>query len=223
MVTIGTLGEKHLHAALKEWFLGPGDRAEVEVDGFVVDVVRADELIEIQTRGFSRMGRKLDRLLDGHRVRVVHPVAAEKWICRASRDGNVLSRRRSPKRGIPADVCAELVSFPTLLSHPHFTLEIVLVAEEEVRQRRPEVWRRKGWALAERRLIEVRERVALREPGDLLALLPQDLEDPFTTADLGARLGRPPRLARAVAYCLREAGVVRSVGRARDGIRYRRR
>ena len=56
-------------------------------------------------------------------------------------DGREVSRRRSPKRGIPADVCAELVSFPTLLSHPNFTLEVALVEEEEVR--RPDA--KAGW------------------------------------------------------------------------------
>ena len=42
---IGTLNEKPLHAALKAWYAQPGDRLEVAVDGFVVDIVRGDLLI----------------------------------------------------------------------------------------------------------------------------------------------------------------------------------
>jgi hypothetical protein len=45
--TIGTLNEKPLHAALKQWYAEPEDRIEAPVDGFTVDIVRGDLLIEI--------------------------------------------------------------------------------------------------------------------------------------------------------------------------------
>ncbi|HAX81656.1 MAG TPA: hypothetical protein DCY40_03685 [Actinobacteria bacterium] len=66
MTTIGSLNEKPLHAALKEWYRRRGDLVEVATDGFVVDLVRAGLLIEIQTGSFAAMRRKLDRLLDAH-------------------------------------------------------------------------------------------------------------------------------------------------------------
>ena len=141
MTTIGSLNEKPLHAALKEWYRRDGDEVEAPLEGFVVDLVRDGLLIEIQTRGFSAMRRKFDRLLDAHPMRLVHPVAAVKWIIKLDEDGREVSRRRSPKRGIAADVCAELVSFPSLLSHPNFILEVALVEEDEVR--RPDA--KKGW------------------------------------------------------------------------------
>ena len=146
MPDIGTLNEKPLHASLKEWCRQDGDRVEVPVDGFVVDLVRGDLLIEIQTRGFSSMRRKFDRLLESQSIRLLHPVPAQKWIVKLDDSGNEKSRRRSPKHGIAADVCGELVSFPSLLSHPNFMLEIALIEEEEIR--RPDAqkgWRRRGY------------------------------------------------------------------------------
>lgn len=217
---IGELREQHLHAALKEWYRQEGDLREVGVDGFVIDLVRDEVLIEIQTRGFSSLRRKVDRLIDVHPFHLVHPIAAEKWIRKIDGEGTEVSRRRSPKRGITADVCAELVSFPTLLSHPNFALEVLLVQEEEVRRPDPGAWRRNGWAIAERRLLGILERVELAQPSDLLRLLPADLPDPFTTADLAAGLGRSRHLAQEVAYCLREAGVLRTAGRSKRGIEY---
>ena len=104
------------------------------------------------------MRRKLDALLDEHPIRIVHPIAAEKWIRKIDDDGTVVSRRRSPKRGIAADVCSELTSFPSLLSHPNFSLEVLLVQEEEVRRPDPGAWRKKGWRVAERRLVGILER-----------------------------------------------------------------
>ncbi len=221
MTTIGCLNEKPLHAGLKRWYCQEGDLVEAPIEGFVVDLVRGGLLIEIQTGGFSSMRRKFDRLLDSHAMRLVYPVAAQKWIVKLDEDGREVSRRRSPKRGIAADVCEELVSFPSLLSHPNFTLEIALVAEEEVR--RPDAkrgWRKGGFVIDERRLVDVLETVELGSPTDLLGLLPEDLPDTFTTIDLAEGLGRSRHLAQEVAYCLRVSGAVATIGRDRRGILY---
>ena len=51
---IGTLNEGSLHAALKLWYADPGDLVEHPVDGYVIDLVRDDLLIEVQTGGFAR-------------------------------------------------------------------------------------------------------------------------------------------------------------------------
>jgi hypothetical protein len=99
---IGTLREKPLHASLKRWYARPGDGIEVPVDGFVIDLVRENLLIEVQTRGFSSMKQKATALLDhGYRLRIVHPIPVDKWIVKVDADDTVLSRRRSPKHGNP--------------------------------------------------------------------------------------------------------------------------
>lgn len=220
MTGIGSLNESPLHADLKEWYRRPGDLVEEPVGGFVADLLRGDELIEIQTGTLSALGKKLDHLLDHHRIRVVHPIAAETWIVK--REGARESgRRKSPRRGIAADVCGELVAFPSLLSHPHFVLEVALVQQEEVR-RRASIRRRGGWTLVERRLVAVLDTVELASPASLLGLLPAGLPDPFTTAELATALGRPRGLAQKVAYCLREAGVLEVLRRGRGGIVYTR-
>ena len=66
--TIGTLNEKPLHEALKRWYAQAGDRLEVPVDGSVVDIVRGELLVEIQTRNFSAIRRKLEKLLVKQRL-----------------------------------------------------------------------------------------------------------------------------------------------------------
>ena len=68
---IGTLNEGALHAQLKEWYREPGDVVEVEVGGYVIDLVRGDLLVEFQTGGFAPLRRKLAALADEHRVRLV--------------------------------------------------------------------------------------------------------------------------------------------------------
>src|SRR5919106_3118329 len=82
MPGIGLINEKPLHASLKQWYARPGDRFEVPVDGFVIDIVRDDLLIEIQTRNFASIKSKLTKLVCCHKVRLVYPIVQEKWIVR---------------------------------------------------------------------------------------------------------------------------------------------
>ena len=50
------LREGSLHAAIKVLLAEPGDRLEVPVGRFVVDLVRADgEMVEVQTGGFGAL------------------------------------------------------------------------------------------------------------------------------------------------------------------------
>lgn len=220
---IGTLREKPLHASLKRWYSRTGDGVEVAVDGFVIDLVRRDLLIEVQTRNFSAMKKKVTTLLGlGHRVRIVHPIPVDKWIVKVAGDGTVLSRRRSPKHGSPIDVFAELVSFPDLLAQPNLDIDVILTDEEEYRRHTPDrSWRRKGWSVEERRLIDVVGTLLISDADDLAALLPTGLPEPFTTADLALGLGRPRRAAQQMAYCLRIAGVIVAAGKSGNAVEYR--
>jgi hypothetical protein len=213
---LSTYREGSLHAALKALYARPGDRVEESVDGYVVDVVRDDELVEIQTASFSSAARKLRRLIEDHRVVLVHPIATERWLVRVDADGAVTDRRRSPKRGIPLDLFHELVAFPELVAHASFRIELVLIHEEEIRGPVPEGARyrypREWWRL-DRRLIEVVETVRIDTPADLLGLLPDGLPNPFIAAEIAAASRRPKNLAMRAAYCLQKAGATRCVGR----------
>jgi hypothetical protein len=221
---IGTLNEKPLHAALKEWYAQPGDLLEVPVDGYIIDIVRGDLLVEIQTRSFSRLRKKLEVLTNRHPVHLVHPVAQVKWIVKLGDDGHSqLSRRKSPKRGQVEDIFAKLVSFPQLIAHSHFSLEVLLIQEDELRRHDPtRGWRRRGWMTVERHLLRVVGSEVFETPQDLGSLLPLALAEPFTTADLASALSRPRRLAQQMAYCLREMGIIVPVDKHRNAILYER-
>lgn len=205
--------EGPLHAAVKELLARPGDRLEVPVGRYVIDLVRADgELVEVQTGGFGPLGAKLDALLDEHRVRIVHPVAAERRIVRVDDDGEVLSARRSPKRATAVAVFDQLVAFPSLLTHPNLTIEVLLLREDHVRRPEPVRVRRRTRDPGERRLVEVLERIELRTREDVLAALPALPQEPFTTRELAASLGCGTVLAQRTLYCLRSIGLVERAG-----------
>ncbi len=221
---IGTLNEKPLHEALKRWYAKPGDRFEVSVDGFIVDIVRGKLLIEIQTKNIGAMKRKLAKLLVHHRLRLIYPIASEKWIIRQAGDENAtVSRRKSPKGGAFEDIFNELVSIPRLILHPHFSLELLLIQEEEVRRYdSTRGWRRRGWVTHERRLLKVVDHRTLKAAADMRVFIPETLPQPFTTSELADAISRSRRLARKMVYCLRIIGCVTPVGKRVNAILYRR-
>lgn len=221
---ISTLNEKPLHAVLKAWYAQPNDQFEVLVDGFLVDIVRGDLLVEIQTRGFAAIKQKLTELADRHPVRLVYPIAREKWIVKVAQDGErPLGRRKSPKRGALEYVFEELVSFPKLVLNPNFSMEVVLIQEEELRRYDgTRGWRRNGWVTHERRLLRVVDRQLFETPADMSVLMPPTLAEPFTTSDLAAAIAKPRWLGQKMAYCLRQMGAIVSVGKRGNAILYSR-
>jgi hypothetical protein len=212
---INTFREKSLHAALKSWYARDGDRFEVSVDGYVIDILRDDLLIEIQTRNFASLRHKLETLLQNHSVQLVYPVPAERWIVKIDTEGGTeLSRRRSPKRGKVLDVFAELVYLPHVIMYPTFTLEVLLVRDEEIRLDDGRgSWRRKGWSIHDRRLLEVIDSVLFTGTQDFRALLPDDLPLPFTTGELSARLRVRKSLAGKLVYTLKRLNIILPAGK----------
>ncbi len=211
---IGTLGEKSLHAHLKLWYAQPGDLSEVVVDGLVIDIVRGEMLVEIQTRNFSAMRRKLARLLPRHRLHLIHPIAQQKWIVRETGDGRFIQRRKSPKRGRIEDVFRELVRIPDFLTHPNLSLEVLFTQEEEIwRDDGKGSWRRKRWSIHDRRLLAVVDNAIFANPADYLSLLPASLPRPFSNRELATALDLRLNLAQKMTYTLRRAGLLEVVGK----------
>ena len=224
MNLIGELNEQPLHAALKAWYARPGDPVEVSVDGYVIDLVQGDLLIEIQTGNFSNVKRKLNELVLRYPVRLIYPIAVEKWILKLpQQDSSQPQRRKSPKRGRLEAAFSELVSFPRLLLEDNFSLEVVLIHEEEVRRFASKRRRHNaGWVTVERRFLEVIAQHVFEKPSDLSALLPAELPAEFTTLDLANALNAPRGLAQKMAYCLREMGEIIQVGKRGRAFLYSR-
>ena len=216
---IGVLREGPLHAAVKDLLARPGDTAEVPFGRFVIDLVRADgELVEIQTGGFSPLGPKLDALLDAHRMRIVHPVAAERRIVRVDDQGEVLSSRRSPLRGggagrlRPARVVPVAARAPEpdgrgpALSrgpHPRAGGGALALGPAASRPGRAAAGRGAGQRGAG--VPGRRGRAAARRAGVG--------GEPFTTRELAGALGCRMLLAQRVAYCLRAMDVLADAGK----------
>lgn len=213
------MNEHSLHSAIKNWYSLPNDEIEVNIGGFVVDVTRGNLLIEIQTKNFSAIKKKLEKMAMEHRVRLVYPIAEQKWIVRVTPLGEILSRRKSPKKGRLVDLFTELVHLPDMIRDKNFSLEVLMIKEEEVRCNDGRgSWRRRGVSIRDRKLIDVIESVLFRDERDFLRFLPRELVKPFTNKDLSRSIDVSINIARKITYCLRKMGVI-----AEDGKRGRER
>mgnify|MGYP007071000736 CR=1 FL=1 len=195
------------------------------VKGMFVILHGADDtLVSLgQTRHLAAMKTKLGALLSDHSVHVVFPIAEQRTIARMAAGGDILSRRRSPKRGTIYDIFPELVSLPALIHNPHFSLELLLIHEEQIwRDDGQGSWRRRRWSIYDRRLLATFMSIPLLCAEDFAALLPTNLVDGFDTCTLAAAIGQPVHVAQKMAYCLRHMGILAVRGKQGNSLLYAR-
>lgn len=218
--------ETSLHQQLKAHYAGDDGEVEVRHGRYRIDVVRKDLLIEVQHGGLSAIRDKIRKLCDEHRVLVVKPIVTRRRIIKLDRQGGeVVSRRWSPKRGAPADIFDELVHFTRAFPHKRLTLEVPLVEVEELRypgHGRRRRWRKNDFVVEDQLLADVGETLRFKRASDLWKLVPGKLPKPFDTAELAEALGAPRWIAQRAAYCLREMGAARQVGKRKGAWLYER-
>jgi hypothetical protein len=220
--------ESSLHRELKELYAPDAHSTEVAFEGRRIDAIRGDELIEIQHGSLAAIRDKVRQLLKNHRVRVVKPIVARKLLIKLDeRQGRVVSRRRSPKKGSLFDLFDELVYFTRVFPHQRLTLEVVLVEVEETRYPgRGKRRRRRGegreFVVQDQQLVRIDATHHFRTADDLNRLLPRRLPRRFHTGHLAQRLEVPRWVAQRMAYCLRETGAVQAVGKQGNAILYSR-
>lgn len=222
---IGTLGEKTLHAVLKQYFsYSAFADQEIRVGPFVADIVGENGIIEIQTRSFHKLRHKLEALLDVGVVTVVYPVAKTKWLSWIDpQTGEVTKRRKSPKKGRPQDAFSELYAIKACLRDENFRLCIVLLEVEELRYLNG--WSRdkkKGSSRCDRVPLALLEQLDFETFYDWTQLLPENLPETFLAKDYQRAAGISLRTAQTGLHLLHHIGVAERVGKQGNAYLYRR-
>lgn len=219
---IGTLGEKTLHAVLKNYLEPRREFQEVRVGPYVADVRNPERFYEIQTKGFYRLKEKLTCFLPQAPVTVVYPVPAVKWLIWLSSDGDMTPRRKSPKNAGPWEALPELFSLRDLLFKDGLSFLILLLEVEEVRLRNG--WSedgKRGSSRFDRLPVSLLGEVWVREPQDLFKLLPPGLPDPFTAKDFKKAARLSPLDLSAAVKLLSTYGVIQRAGKRGRAFLYR--
>jgi hypothetical protein len=214
---INLYAEYSLHEELKKYLASPGDRLEAPVEGKVIDLVRSGgELVEVQTRQLGKIAGKVLALAGkGYKVRVVHPIELERQVRRLDPvTEEVLSTRKSPKRGDLYALFDELVHAPGLIAARNVTIEALMVKSVETKTRDGTgSWRRKGDRTVDRELAGIVSSRSFRTKSQWLALIPKSLPAPWTSPSLGEALGIKPERARKLLYCFCRAGLLAEAGK----------
>jgi len=208
------MNEFSLHSEIKKIYSLPGDQFEVKVGNYIVDILRINLVIEVQTKNFSALKEKLQVLTEKHKVRLVYPLPEKKWITHVTKDHIELNTRKSPRKGKLTDLFRELVMIPNMIGEENFSLEVLLIDEEEVRcDDGKGSWRRRGVSIKERKLLKVNDRILFQTKADYLKILPEDLNEVFTNKELAQLAKISVRTARQITYCLRKSEVIQVTGK----------
>jgi len=193
-----------LHAQIKAWYGAPEDIFEEKVNGYLIDIVKGDLLVEIQTSHFQSIRKKLLCLLQEHKVKLVYPIPVNKWVVRyrSSVEGP-FSHRRSPRHGIAEHLFEELIYISMLPLNPNFSIELLFIEQEDLWVDDGKgSWRRKYWSILDRRLVNVFGTQLFAQPVDYLSLLPKNLPTKFTSQDIAWQSNFSRKLANNMLYCL---------------------
>jgi hypothetical protein len=209
--------ETSLHRDLKTLYAGKDAQFEVPLAGYRIDVTCGGCLVEIQHGSLSAIRDKVRALLEAHRVLVVKPIVVAKLLVKqASKGGRVVARRTSPKRGTLLDLFDDLVHFTRVFPHQRLTLEVPLVEIEEWRypgHGRRRRWRLDDYEVEDQKLVAVRATHRFQTAADLARLVDRPVPQPFHTGHLAESLRVQRGTAQRVAYCFRQTGAVREVGK----------
>jgi hypothetical protein len=220
---INTWNESLLHEELKDLYCGENGQKEVPYDGSICDVFLNDgSIVEIQTANLGKLKRKLEKLLETRRVKLVYPLARNAIIETYNTDGTLKSRRKSPKHASIYSLFGEMTALYALIGHRNLEIEVVHADIQEIRVADGTgSWRRKGIRKDDRKLIKIHETQVLTTKKNWEALIPASLRNcDFTVKDL-AQNGAGAD-AGIMVWVLRKAGILELAGKQGRAYVYRR-
>jgi hypothetical protein len=212
--TIGTLNEYTIHSQLKSKYAGKNDKTEQKLEGYIIDIIKKTGLVEIQTTNFSKIKPKLKKLLVKYRVKLVHNIPSIKWLIKTDASGNIISKRKSSKRGNLYHIFDELIYLIGIVSDPNFSLEILITEEEEIRKNDGRgSRRRRGVSIKDRKLVRILEKIRMNRIEDYLKILPGNIKEPFSTKDVARELKISIYLSQRIVYFLKNTKLIECTGK----------
>ena len=212
---IGTLGEKTLHAVLKNYYEPHEENHEIKVGRFVADIVGEQGVIEIQTRSFGSLLEKLDNFLELSEVTVVYPLPALKYVSWLDMETGELSpKHKSPKKCRIYDAFKEIIRIKYALDNPRFHLVLCFLEVDEIRFLNG--WsenKKRGSSRCDRIPKDIIEEVRFDCVSDYRRFIPDGLPEEFTSAHYAKACKINKQLASNGLNILNYLGLVERVGK----------
>ena len=219
---IGTLSEKTIHAVVKNYYEPDEEKQEIPIEGMYADIFTGTEIIEIQTRSFDHVRKKLDRFLPLYPVTVVLPIPDTKWLIWIDEEtGEFSQKRKSPKRGSAYEAFRELYKIKPYLKKEGLTIVLLFLDMEEYRLLNG--WSRdkkKGSSRYDRIPVRITKEIYFSKAEDYRKLLPDTLPEEFTAAEFAKAAKITARVAGTVLNILFYLDVVTRVGKRGNAFVY---
>ncbi|MDY6328179.1 MAG: hypothetical protein SPL51_01710 [Lachnospiraceae bacterium] len=219
---IGTLSEKTVHAILKNYYEPDEDYHEIPVNGYVADIYRDGNIIEIQTANFNKLRNKLDVFLNDYQVTVVYPMPYIKWLCWLDEEtGYIGPKRKSPKKGNPYEAFYQLYKIKSYLTNPNIRIKIVMMNMEEIRLLNG--WskdKKKGSSRFDRIPTEIVEEIDLYSLEDYMQMVLIELAETFCSKDYAKAAHLSIGMAQTALNILTYTGTVKRIGKRGNEILY---
>jgi len=189
---IGTLGEKRMHAVIKQFLCDAPECQEVKLEGtrFVSDIRIGNEIYEVQTGDFYPMKKKIAYYLEHTdcTVTVVHPIPVRRWMSWVDPESMEIGpRKRVSRIGRPIDLLPQLLPLLPHLQNPRLSYRLLLLETQDFRLlngRSPD--RKRRASHYERIPLSLQGELSLSSPAKIAALLPADLPEHFTVKEFSA-------------------------------------
>jgi len=220
----GERNESSLHRTLKYHYSGSGGGVETPAGPYICDGrTSKGELIEVQCGSFGPLKEKVETLSRDNKIRIIHPIIAQKYIELYDTGGRLLHRRKSPRKGSAWDLFKSLLYAPLLPLLKNLTIELAII--ESVEKRTDDgkgSWRRGGVSIDDRFLDTIRASVILSKPKDYYQFIPFKKPALFTVRQMAEKAGIPPAVARKALYVLEKMGLAERAGKQGNAVTYRR-
>jgi hypothetical protein len=221
---IGTISEKTVHSVLKSYMEPDPMLQEIKVCGFIADICNEQGIIEIQTKSFQKLRRKLIAYLEHYPVTIVYPIhniRQIRWINPQS--GEISPPRKSPKTGRPYAIFPELYKIKYFLTSPNLRLQICMINVEEYRLL--DGWstdKKKGCTRCDCIPTDLVCEYLISSPEDYQLLIPKALNNEFSSKDYKKASGLSLSHAQTALNILHFVGAVDRVGKAGNAYIYSR-
>ena len=217
---IGTLNEKHIHSALKNYFSENPDR-EAKIGSFIADAAGENGVYEIQTANWNKLNKKLDVFLDVCHVTVVYPFEQRVHNVRINEiTGEVLNPSVRNNKDL-SRFFLELYRIKSFLTHPNLTVCLAGLEIEKIIFTDPDNPRKRVRSSRQEKIkkpISIISEIYLNNRKDYREFLPENLPKTFTKKQFRAVSGT--RDASVMLEILEYVSVVHKCGKAGNSFVY---
>ncbi len=210
-VSIGIQKEHNLHKVIKYMIDPTGIYHEIKINGKIADIYLNNEIYEIQTKAFNNLREKLMFFLKDCKVIICYPLICSKTINRINENGEIISIRKSPKKGKRIETLLELYKIKNFLKDENLQIMILEMDIDEYQQVVEKSYKNHHGKIRINQVPTKLHNVTyLKSTSDYKKLLPV-LPDDFTANDLAKSLKINKRSVGYVIQVLKFVDVIEVV------------